>query len=205
MTQTEIKKRIKETEALLAVLRGYPTDTYYKELKRKVREHEERWWKKNEAKREELQSQVRLLKDELRAAKESNEIKIPDYIKAWLKEYHYGVDWGHGGLKIRWISEDEKWAIITNGGGTAGQGTAMGTGGYYYANCSHFLGCIEHSGSMDNRYAEIEGGRLTQERKAALIASIPEVERSEKFKRQNGPNPEYRGYGAKPKQWKTVK
>lgn len=199
MTQTEIKKRIKETEAELQKLRGHPTDAEYLELKRKVVEYQNKWWLKNKEKRDELQNQVYLLKDELRAAKEAREIEVPEHIQDWLKEYHRGVDWGYGGLKIRWISEDEKWAIITNGGTTAGTGTAMGVGAYYYANCSHFLGCIEHSGGMENRYGEIDGGRLTQERKEALIARIPEIEKSEKFIRQSGPNAEYRGYGAKPR------
>jgi hypothetical protein len=178
MTQKEIKARLKKIEQLRKST-WRCTDPDYLALMKEAKVIEEKWQKKQQGLREDLETERRCLESDLKALKEKGELKIPDHIKKWLKQYSEGVDWGYGGLKIRWISPDEKWAIITNGGGTAGTGTPMGTGGYYYAEVSHFLGKITDRGSYNNRYAEVEGGRLTNEIKEKLIAAIPKIEAGE--------------------------
>lgn len=184
MTQKDIKARLKEIEQLRKST-WRCTDPDYLALIKEAKVIEEKWQKKQESFRDDLETERRCLESDLKALKEKGKLKVPDHIKKWLKEYSDGVNWGYGGLNIRWISKDEKWAIITNNGGTAGTGTAMGTGGYYYAEANHFLGRITERGSMYNKYAEVEGGRLTKEVKAKMLAAIPKIEAGEKIRYLN--------------------
>lgn len=179
MTQKAIKARLKEIERLRKET-WHCNDPKYLELINEANKIKAAWQEGQRSIREDLNTERRCLESDLKALKEKTEFKVPDHLQKWLKEYSQGVDWGHGGLKIRWISEDEKWCIITNGGGTAGQGTPMGTGGYYYAEASHFLGRTDYKGGFNNRHGEIHGGKLTNEVKEKLIALIPALEKENK-------------------------
>lgn len=175
MTQKAIIARLKEIEKLRKN-QFHCTDPKYLELINEANKIKQAWYKKQESFREDLNTERKCLESDLIALKEKNELVVPDHIKRWLLEYNQGVDWGYGGLKIRWISEDEKWCIITNGGGTAGTGTPMGSGGYYYAETKHFLGRTDRKGGFTNRFGEVYGGKLTKEVKAKMIAMIPQFE-----------------------------
>lgn len=184
MTQKEIKARLKKIEELRKNT-WRCNDPKYLALINEANKIKSEWEKSQGSVRADLETERKCLESDLRALKEKNELEVPDHLKKWLKEYSQGVDWGYGGLKIRWISDDEKWCIITNGGGTAGQGTPMGTGGYYYAEASHFLGRTDYKGGFSNRHGEIRGGRLTNEVKKKLIALIPDLEKENKKIRES--------------------
>ena len=88
----------------------------------------------------------------------------------------WGVDFGYGGIKIVWHSDDERFVIITNKGATAGQGTAMGTHGYHYAPTEHWLVDTKEGNSFHTttKYFPVEG-RLTKEKKQQMIERIKEL------------------------------
>lgn len=140
--------------------------------------------------REEIQSQVNCwksdieqLKKELKNKKLDNELQLSEKVQKWFRHYKSGVGWGYKEPKIVWVSPDERFAIITAPGSTAGTGTAMGTGGYYYASSTHWLTDIKEGGTYNGRMSrgvdslkEMEHeGRLTKEIKAKMIARAEEL------------------------------
>jgi|ERR1700723_3547791 len=117
---------------------------------------------------------IRDYKKELIELQKERGIKISPEIEKWFYKWQSGVNFGYNDPKIVWISDDEKFVIITNKGGTAGQGTAMGTGGYYYSNTEHFLASTQHGSYLDNNHSMFKiKGRLTKENKQKLIEYIP--------------------------------
>jgi len=196
-TQKELKDKIKALEKERDELR-HCTDPEYLELMKKVRDIKDKWFKEKEPVRDDLYSQIQLTKQDLEAVKNKNKLHIPIEIEEWFRRYSSGIDFGYKPLKIRWISDCENWVIVTNPGGTAGTGTAMGTGGYYYGSAEHFLARVgngeysralvdlntseesyepENSYPGWNQYGEVEGGRLTKETKQKLIDMIPQLEK----------------------------
>jgi len=149
------------------------TDPEYQRLQEEAKKIKDEWNKKMDSRRNEINDELRLAKSDLKEIKGQRELKIPEEISKWWRSYKNAMDWGYGGLKIRWISDDNLFVIITNPGSTAGTGTAMGTGGYYYSNSNHWLARTDQPYSgLDrkfNHFYEIQGGRLTKSRKEYLI------------------------------------
>lgn len=125
-------------------------------------------------------SDIQALKKELKNKKEENKLQLSGDVQRWFRKYLSGVSFGYKEPRIVWISEDEKYIIITSPGGTAGTGTAMGTGGYYYASSSHWLTEIVEGGSYmghtekgirSPKWLEHEG-RLTKDKKEEMIAFV---------------------------------
>lgn len=107
--------------------------------------------------------------------------KIDSRIIDWVRyDYSAGVDFGYNGLSVRYVDPGATFLILTNNGGTAGTGTAMGTGAYYYANADHFVcfpvlgGYMARNEFGGNYHFKIEGGRLTNDRKNSLITQAQE-------------------------------
>ena len=108
---------------------------------------------------------------------------MSETVQKWFDKYIRGIDWGYKEPKIVWVSPDERFAIITAPGSTAGTGTAMGTGGYYYAASTHWLTDIKEGGTYGGfRYQGVDSlkdmefeGRLTKEIKAKMIARAEEL------------------------------
>lgn len=128
-------------------------------------------------------SDIDALKKELKRKKEENSIFLSENVEKWFRKYLGGVNFGYKSPKIVWISEDERYVIITSPGGTAGTGTAMGTGGYYYAPSSHWLTEIieggtymgrSHRGINSPKWMEHEG-KLSKEIKQKMIDYTEEL------------------------------
>ncbi len=108
--------------------------------------------------------------------------KYPDGLVRWFdRKFARGVNFGYGGITMRHLDKDNRFIIVTCNGGTAGTGTAMGTGGYYYAESTHFVSFPQYGDYMEaklphgegrrtgNNMFEVMGGRLTVEVKQQLI------------------------------------
>lgn len=180
MSIKDNKQEIARLEAKIADLEDYKKHIPgWEERHAKLVAERGNYFKSIEKKREHLMDAIRECKNDIADAKKKNEIEIPDELKQWWRKYGSGVNFGYGGIRIVWISEDKKWVIITSKGGTAGTGTPMGTGGYYYAPSEHWLACTklgEYMGRPQNYFGRIEG-RLTKERKKELINQIPQFEK----------------------------
>jgi hypothetical protein len=184
-TIKQIDAEIKEAKEQLSTKYWYKQDeTYLKlikeldEAKKKVREYEIEHYEEAYKNVSEVREIINELESEKQLKKLKNSIVIPPDVQDWFKQWGTGVDWGYGKPKIVWISPDYKYVIITIPGGTAGTGTAMGTGGYYYAPSSHLATETKgrhHSGYRDEvwKTSEIEG-RLTNNIKQQLIDQINE-------------------------------
>jgi hypothetical protein len=102
--------------------------------------------------------------------------EIPNDVAKWFRQYTSGTDWGYGGIKIIYISPKKQYVIVTKKGTTAGTGTAMGTGSYYYSSSSHWIvkvGDKARDVGADRQRVE---GRLSKEQKAEWIKKILELE-----------------------------
>jgi hypothetical protein len=158
---------------------------HYREITVNVDAYRSQLYKKNEVffnayklKKQEIAHLITEKKQELSISKSNPEFDaINQYVK---RDYGSGVDWGYGGLSLRFIDPQKRFLILTSNGSTAGTGTAMGTGGYYYASCSHFVAFPQYGKPYDCRMPHqsyrgsgqmfsTSGGRLTNEVKANLI------------------------------------
>lgn len=127
------------------------------------------------------------IKDVKAAIKERKSINLEkkkpfnEKLMKWFKyTYQRGVDFGYNGVSIRYVDPANRYIIVTSNGSTAGTGTAMGTGGYYYAESDHFVAFPQFGdylegrlpdkpGRSANKRFEVRGGRLTNEVKNSLI------------------------------------
>lgn len=170
-TQKEINDNIKDLENQIDDIRDYR-----KQRPDIAKLEEELSVLKNEYRKEisyslkVLESDIEALKNELKRKKAEKEIYLSEKIQKWLRNYLSGVSFGYREPKIVWISKDERFSIITDPGGTAGTGTAMGTGGYYYAGTEHWLvETIEGGTYLGGPKLMEHKGRLTKEVKEKMI------------------------------------
>lgn len=184
-TQKEINEEIKALENQIEDTRNIRKHRpEIVELEKKIQEIRNAYWEENQGLINCWQDDIRALKQELQRKKSEKEIYLSEKVQKWFSNYLGGIDWGYKTPRIVWISPDERFVIITNPGGTAGQGTAMGTGGYYYASSSHWLTeVVEGQAYMGNRtgvsgqsqkWLEHEG-RLTKEVKEKMIKKAEEI------------------------------
>jgi len=155
----------------------------YVELEKKMEKIRREYREETDSQIDVWRSDIQALKKELARKKEDNKIQLSERVQQWFKKYLGGVSFGYKEPKIVWISEDEKYVIITSPGGTAGTGTAMGTSGYYYASSTHWLTEIieggtymgtSHRGINSPKWFEFDG-RLTKEKKEEMIAFTEEL------------------------------
>jgi len=169
---TALQKENRELDKKVKDLRNNITDPEYIATKKKLEELRRAWF-----------SRVDILIAQMRKRMSENETKIKELkdvkttvyserITSWFARYQSGVHFS-GGLKITWVSEDENWVIVSNGGGIAGQGTAQGTGGYYYSGSEHWLTDTKGTWIRGSRRLGTVQGRLTNEKKQELINKIP--------------------------------
>lgn len=93
-------------------------------------------------------------------------------LMGWFKHWKHGVGMS-GEVKLRWVSPNENWVIVTAAGGTAGQGTPMGAAYYYYANATQHLWRVTEGGTfLNSRNAQHQEakGRLSKVQKDAWMA-----------------------------------
>lgn len=183
-TQKDIKQEIENLDNQIFQIKKYPSEII--ELEKKLYDMKNAHLDEVRPQVNVWKSDIEALKLELRKKKEENQIQLSERVEKWLSKYTSGVSFGYAEPKIVWISEDERFVIITSPGGTAGTGTAMGTGGYYYAASTHWLADTTNparyigDGGKGNRWMEHDG-RLTKEVKEKMIAYTEELRKNEKL------------------------
>lgn len=138
---------------------------------------------------EAVRAEIKLKKKELEDKKDPKIKEMQTYIDGTFSS---GIDFGYNGLNVRYIDPKNRYVIVTNNGSVGGQGTAMGTGAYYYSNSSHFVVFPQYGNYMDayfphnekaeetyfrrctNASFEVKEGRLTNEIKNELIRQANE-------------------------------
>lgn len=139
----EKPKTLSGLESLLRELKNDRADFKYKEVDKPVETFRREIWQKNKVFLDKYDEKITAVEQEIRLKKkELKSNKSPEFIiiNKWVQsKYCSGVDFGYGGIKLRYIDPNMKYIICTNGGGTAGTGTPMGTGGYYYSGADHFV------------------------------------------------------------------
>lgn len=171
-TQKAIKNEIDTLEADIANKKNYRKNCpKIVELEKEIQQLRQQYFEENQSTIDCWESDLEALKDELKKKKSEKALYIPEKLEKWFRKYKSGVSFGYGGIKIIWISPDERFVILTCPGATAGTGTAMGTGGYYYALSSHYLVDTLESDSHvgRNSYMKEVEGRLTKDAKKELI------------------------------------
>ena len=172
-TQKEINQEIKNLENQIddtRNLRKHRPEIV--ELERKIEAIRASYREETETSIACWKSDIEQLKKELKNKKEDNQIQLSEKVKKWFRNYLSGVSFGYKDPKIIWISPDERFVIITSPGGTAGTGTPMGTGGYYYAASTHWITeIVEGKSYLD--FGEVKllehEGRLSKEIKEKMI------------------------------------
>lgn len=190
-TQNELKERINKIgEEIRNLHRAHYEDKEYMKLIRKAEKLKEKIEKKNESKIQELYEERNKLREELEDKKLSKRIQLSDYLLEWLKQYMIGIDWGYKNPVIVWHSEDERFVILTHPGGTSGQGTAMGSMGYYYSPTDHTLidtklnsrGVPSTQHKLGYKIGDYVEGRLTKEKKQELLDRLEEYKKEKNIK-----------------------
>jgi hypothetical protein len=147
VTQKSIKEHISSLKKKKDMLRDPHSDPEYARLMKLANERRWAYRKEVEEEIENINTSIKCAESDLEALKDARKSKVQEAmteeIETAFKNIQRGVDYGYTKPKIGWISEDKKWFIFTHPGGTSGTGTAMGTGGYYYAATTHTLYCID--------------------------------------------------------------
>lgn len=194
-------KRSKELKELISSLgeeiRELKYGKKYQQIEKEYREKQKAFFEEVQPQLQELNTKLENLLEEQRELRKKKEpLKISNRLAKWLREYSRGVDWGYGGLLIREILDpEERFVIITNPGSTAGQGTPMGTHGYYYSKTMHWVADTFVEGSSwgsHQQNLEIKGkyilsngrvmrkeveGRLTKEKRQILLDAVEEYKK----------------------------
>lgn len=176
----ELKTEIERLEVEHSDLSNYRKNIDgYEELENKITKMRTDYLNSNYKRKEEIRKWILDYKKEIKSIQEGNKIQVPSEIDKWFYRYHSGVDFGYGQIRISWISKNNEWIIVSSPGSITGTGTAMGTGGYYTSPTEHWLANTTKGTYIENNYYPIRKieGRLTKEKKAELIAMIPEAEK----------------------------
>ncbi len=180
-TQKDINQEIKAIEAQIEDTKNIRKHRpEYAELEKKMEAIRRAYREETDSLISCWESDIQALKKELKKKKEENKLQLSEDVQRWFRKYLGGVNFGYKEPRIVWISEDEKYVIITSPGSTAGTGTAMGTGAYYYAQSTHWLTEIFEGGTYlgstrdsvkSPTWLEFDG-RLTKEKKEEMIAFV---------------------------------
>lgn len=183
-TQKEINQEIRNLENQIEDIRDIRKNRpEYAELEKRMEEIRREYREETESQVDVWRSDIQALKKEITRKKEDNKIQLSDRVQQWFRKYKSGVNFGYTPPRIVWISEDEKYVIITSPGSIGGQGTAMGTGGYYYSGSEHWLTEIIEGGTYTGSFSRgidspkwlTHEGRLTKEIKQKMIAFTEEL------------------------------
>lgn len=146
-TQKSIKEQISSLKKRKDILRDPYSDPEYARLMKLANERRYAYYKEVKEEIENIEISIKCAESDLKALKNSRKSKIQEEItediEIAFKNIQRGIDYGYSKPRISWISKDKRWFIFTTPGGTAGTGTPMGTGGYYYSATTHELYCID--------------------------------------------------------------
>jgi len=178
VTQADIRREITELQhSMNLTIAEEGADIELAALKKRVAELSNKYIEKKRS----IRDRIGELKIQLAKIHTQKELSLSYKLQKWRYQYKSGIDWGYSKLKIIWTSEDERYLILTITGATAGTGSPMGTGGYYYSPSEHHLIDTHLSASTGrNRYgktiAEITG-RLTKDKKQELLDRLEEYKK----------------------------
>ena len=166
MSKRKIKENINRIKSEIKSLQSYNNIEGYKELNDKLYKMKDEYNKKIYPELERMCNEMYILQDEYKKPVKEKLI-VPKHLQDWFIYWGRGMDFGYSDPYIKWISDDEKYVIITCPGGTSGQGTAMGTSSYYYSQTQHYLiRTLEGAQMFDRIKSKIVQyeGRLTKEK-----------------------------------------
>jgi len=118
-----------------------------------------------------LYKEIKEIDRRLTNALMEKEQEIPQDIQDKVKHFHSGCDWGTHGLKVKWISDNKRFIIITNGGHTywSSRNQVYGQSQHYLVDLNKFdQNSDVYRSFLKCRVLECEG-RLTKEKKAEWI------------------------------------
>lgn len=179
----EKPKTLSGLESLLKELKKDEAAFRYKEVTKPIEDFRRSIWQKNKVFLDKYDEKIHAVEQEIRLKKKELQNKRPPefiIMERWVKgKYSSGVNWGYGGISLKYIDPEFKYIIATSKGGTAGTGTAMGTGGYYYATAEHFVTFPQFGTWRESRLPHYEGrssnqmfseeGKLTNEVRNRMI------------------------------------
>lgn len=171
------KDELAGAEKKLEEIKSLPKEV--QELFNKAYAARDKYYKSVKEKREQTDKYITYCEKRIEEIKTAKQLSIPSDVEKWFKKYISGVDWGYNDPKIIHVSSDNQFVIVRSSGGTAGTGTAMGTGGYYYAKTQHWiakvngLNYIDWGNSQKNE-ACVHYGRLNKIYKELMLQYIDE-------------------------------
>jgi hypothetical protein len=171
--------QLKQLQAEIALLQNVRNSTEYVALEAEIQQLQGRLRQAKQNYQASVADEIAAKESDIKALKmqqlrETNpafQYSIP--LLSWFNRWGRGIDWGQGGVRLRWVSPNQNWVIITAGGGTAGQGTPMGTGAYYYAAATHYLYRVVDGATHMNSTSKYQfsfEGRLLKATKEEWIA-----------------------------------
>src|SRR3990167_4062270 len=114
-TQKNINQEIKDLETQIDDIENIRKHCpKIVELENEIRKIKDAYWEDVKTQREVWRSDIDALRGELIRRKQDNELQISERVKKWLRDYTSGVSFGYKEPKIVWISEDERFVIITS-------------------------------------------------------------------------------------------
>lgn len=171
------KDEMAVAEKTIEEISAFPKEV--QELFNKAYAARDNYYKSVRQKREETNNYINHCKKRIEQIKEAKELDIPSEVEKWFRQYISGVDWGYKDPKIIHVSSDNQFIIVKHSGSTAGTGTAMGTGSYYYAKTHHWIAQVNASkyidwGNSQKNEACSHYGRLTKVHKELMLQYIDE-------------------------------
>lgn len=163
MTKTQIKQKINKLkdfkENLLSMNVPEAID-----IKKQIQEHKDiinklgvEWQNKSASQILSLKQEIQLLEKEYEALIEESKPKLTEILMKWEKNIQNSMDWGYAEPCITHIMANGRFVILKVPGTIAGQGTPMGSGGYYYARTEHKLVDTEQQSYFKCVLASVEG------------------------------------------------
>lgn len=167
MTQKQIKEEILKLKQSIP---DYNNDERYRKMWNELHAYRKEFEEKNFKKKSDILKAISEYEKELENIKKNKAIVLPKTIQVWFDVYKRSADFGYSGLKISWISPDEKYVIVSQGGTSYASGMSRN-----YGCAEHWISDLESDNWINSKkYPSVEG-RLTKEKKQYLIDELKRI------------------------------
>ena len=163
MNKTQIKQKINQLKDLKEDLLSMNVPEAM-DIKKQIQEHQDmivklrvEWQNKSDSQILSLKQEIQLLEKEYGELIEESKPQLTEALSKWEKNIQDSMNWGYSTPYITHIMANGRFVILKVPGTIAGQGTAMGSGGYYYARTEHKLADTEQSSYFKCELASVEG------------------------------------------------
>lgn len=180
-------------------LRAWLSDPEYRKLSNQLDALAKKLQGQSKAQVDAIDAEIRDLQRQIVDTRDSRDKltldKWPEWLREFIKEISYGVDWGAGhpgGSRwwmLRWMSKDERFVIITRPGGDFWHGVGLKSYGpvYHWLVDRARFEVWQRSGkgrkgigagmtlAKECTVIEHEGGRLSAFRRAQMIEKAKEI------------------------------